>query len=306
MLTDDHAAWGHASSTGLGFTHHTIVDAHFAACRDPYLELLARAGLRPGRRVLDVGCGSGEFLPHLARITGEGGHLSAVDLADEHVALVRQRSQEWDLPCSFDVRQGSALRLPYADNSFDAVWCANTVQYLDDDQLATALSEMRRVVRAGGIVAVKELDASLITARPAPPYLFSDFFRAAAAAPGYARQLLRTRDLHRWLREAGLSDVRQQTVLIEHHAPLSTAAREFYGLACARLADQARTAAAKEGAGADAVARDAWDAFADPNGPEHPLDAPYAYISEGNALAVGIVPSDDVASRPPAGEAPGL
>ncbi|MFI5793620.1 class I SAM-dependent methyltransferase [Streptomyces sp. NPDC051677] len=280
MLTDDHSAWGYTSSTGLGFTHHTIVDAHFRACLDAYGRLLGQAGIQPGWRVLDAGCGSGDFLPWLAELVGPRGHVDGLDLAEENAALARQRMSALDVPCGIDVRQGSVLALPYPDDSLDAVWCSNTVQYLDDGELAQALTEMRRVVRPGGVVAVKDLDAHLITARPADPYLFTDFFRTAGAAPGYAHQLLRTRELYRWLKRAGLADVRQQTVLIEHFAPLSAAARDFYGPACAQLAAQAQALGlSKE-----------WELFLDAEGSGNPLDHPDGYISEGNVLAVGTVP----------------
>ncbi|WP_369378855.1 class I SAM-dependent methyltransferase [Streptomyces sp. cg36] len=276
----DHRTWGFTASTGLGFTHHTIVDAHFRACAEPYQELLERAGIQRGWRVLDAGCGPGEFLPWLAELVGPEGRVSAVDLAEENAALAAARVAAWRSPCPVDVRQGDLLRLPYPDDSFDAVWCANTVQYLDDGQLGRALAELRRVVRPGGVVAVKELDAHLITARPADPYLFADFFRAAGQVPGYARQLTRSRELYRWLRAAGLAEVRQQTMVIEHYAPLSGSAREFYGLSCARLAEQAgRLGLSGE-----------WRRFLDPDGPDHPLDDPDGYISEGNVLAVGTVP----------------
>ncbi|MEU4117500.1 methyltransferase domain-containing protein [Kitasatospora sp. NPDC028055] len=280
MLTEDHEAWGHTSSTGLGFTHHTIVDAHFRACEETYLELLGRAGLRPGQHVLDAGCGPGDFLPHLAALVGAEGRITAVDLAEENAALAADRAAAWRLPCPTEVRTADLLDLPHPDDSFDAVWCANTVQYLDDDELARALAELIRVVRPGGTVAVKDLDAHLITARPADPYLFTDFFRAAGARPGYARQLLRSRELHRHLRRAGLTEVRQRTVLIEHHAPLAPAAQEFYKAACAQLAGQALAL------GLDGE----WRRFADPAAPAHPLDDPDGYISEGNVLAVGTVP----------------
>lgn len=121
----------------------------------------------------------------------------------------------------------------------------------------------------------------LITARPADPYLFADFFRAAAAGPGYARQLLRSRELYRHLRRAGLTGVRQRTVLIEHHAPLSEAASAFYRAACARLAPQALAL------GLSAQ----WERFLDPEAADHPLGDPDGYISEGNVLAVGTVPA---------------
>ncbi|OIK06023.1 class I SAM-dependent methyltransferase [Streptomyces monashensis] len=280
MLTEDHKHWGHASSNGLGFTHHTVVDAHFRACERPYLALLGQAGIRPGQRVLDAGCGSGDFLPHLGRLVGESGRITAVDLAAENAALAADRAREGQLPCPVQVYRASLLELPFPDHAFDAVWCSNTVQYLDDGELAVALAEFSRVVRPGGIVAVKDLDAHLITARPADPYLFTDFFRAAGSGPGYARQLLRTRELYRHFRQAGLTRVRQQTTVIEHYAPLSPAARGFYATACAQLAGQALALGLHE----------EWRRFVDPDLPGHPLDDPDGYISEGNVLAVGTVP----------------
>ena len=78
MLTEDHEAWGHTSSTGLGFTHHTIVDAHFRACETAYLGLLEQVGIRPGAHVLDAGCGAGDFLSPIASLVGDRGRVTAV------------------------------------------------------------------------------------------------------------------------------------------------------------------------------------------------------------------------------------
>jgi len=272
MTRTDHAAWGFTTSTGLAFTHADIVDAHFDSCAPTYLELLGRVGIRPGWHVLDAGCGGGRFLPPIAGLVGAAGRVSAVDIAVENVELATTRSAA--LPAPVQVSLGDVTALPFPDNSFDAAWCANTTQYLDDDQLRLALAELRRVVRPGGVVAVKDLDAGTITARPGPPFLFTDFFRAAAPRSGYARQLLRTRDLYRFLREAGLAEVRQHTVLSEHHAPFSPAERLYYGQACARLAAQADQ-------------DPDWDPYLQPDDPDNPLNAPDAYICEGNVLATG-------------------
>ncbi|WP_258534978.1 methionine biosynthesis protein MetW [Streptomyces sp. PT12] len=65
-MNEDHARWGHTASTGLGFTHPDIVEAHFAACADAYRAAFDEAGIEPGWRVLDAGCGSGAFLPWIA------------------------------------------------------------------------------------------------------------------------------------------------------------------------------------------------------------------------------------------------
>lgn len=276
-MTTDHASWGFTSSTGLGFTDATIVDAHFAACRQTYLELLGRVGIRLGWKVLDAGCGSGSFLPRLAGLVGPAGRVTGIDLAEENVALAATRTTV----CPLQTDQGDLLRLPYPDASFDAVWCANTVQYLDDHELSRALAELRRVVRPGGVVAVKDLDASLVTVRPGDPFLFTDFFRQAGATPGYARQLLRARDLGWWLTDAGLTAVRQWTVLSEHFAPLTPAEWEFYGPSCATVARQA-IALGVPGE---------WEPLLDPTDPRNPLRDPNGYVSEGNVLAIGHVPA---------------
>lgn len=276
MVTVDHASWGFTSSTGLGFTEATIVDAHFEACRPTYLELLDRVGLRRGWRVLDAGCGSGSFLPRLAELVGPEGEVTGIDLAEENVALAAARPTV----CPLRTEQGDLRRLPYPDASFDAVWCANAVQYLDDDELRRVLGEFRRVVRPGGVVAVKDLDASLVTVLPDDPFLFTDFFRQAGAAPGYARQLLRTRDLYRWFTEAGLDAVRQRTVLSEHFAPLTPAEWAFYGPSCASVARQAL----------ELGLPGEWEPFLSPADSRHPLHDPSGYICEGNVLAIGVVP----------------
>lgn len=273
-MATEHAAWGFTASTGLAFTRADIVDAHFDACRPTYLELLGTVGIQPGWHVLDAGCGGGRFLPYLADLVGPDGRVSAVDLATENVELARTRSS--DLLAHMAVRRGDVTALPYPDGTFDAAWCANTVQYLDDAELRVALGELRRVVRPGGLVAVKDLDASTVTARPGPPFLFTDWFRAAATTSGYARQLLRSRDLYRFLREAGLAEVRQHAALSEHFAPFSAAERAYYTQACARLAAQAEQ-------------DQNWLPYLDPDHPDNPLNAPDAYICEGSVLAVGTV-----------------
>ncbi len=275
----DGESWGFTTSTGLGFTETAIVDAHFQACAPTYRALLRQVDIRPGSRVLDAGCGAGSFLPLLAAGTGPRGRVSAIDLAPEQAAAARRRARESAPPCPVEVACGSVLRLPYADAVFDVVWCANTVQYLSDAELPQVLAEMRRVTRPGGTVAIKDIDVSLVTARPGDPYLFPDFFRLAGSTPGYGAQLLRSRDLYRWMSAAGLSDIRQRTVLSEHFAPLSEQEKAFYGPSCAQMARKALALGA-EGA---------WSHYLDPDDPANPLNDPAGYICEGNVLATARV-----------------
>ncbi|MFH8409599.1 class I SAM-dependent methyltransferase [Streptomyces sp. NPDC018019] len=252
-----------------------------AACLQSHQSALEQVGIETGWHVLDAGCGSGDFLPWLAELVGPQGQVSAVDRVAENTALAATHLRQYAPEHAVDVRQATVLDLPHADGTFDAVWCADVLQHLDDGQLVRAVQEMSRVVRPGGLVAVQVPDVTTVTVRPGDPFVFTDFLRATAPSCAYARQLLRSRDIHRWLREAGLASVRQHTTVIEHLAPLEPAALRFWTRTCSRLARQAR------GMGSGWEHR--WAPFADADAADHPLRSRHGYVSEGATLAVGTV-----------------
>ncbi|HEY8599170.1 MAG TPA: class I SAM-dependent methyltransferase, partial [Thermomicrobiales bacterium] len=122
----------HTTATGHAVSAAGWLDAHFEACRPEYEAILSSVGIGRGERVLDAGCGGGNFLPLLARLVGPAGSVVGVDLAPDNVEAVRARLDPHDLPCPVTVEIGSLLRLPYPDAHFDAAWCANVLMYLDD------------------------------------------------------------------------------------------------------------------------------------------------------------------------------
>jgi SAM-dependent methyltransferase len=102
------------------------------------------AGVVAGQRVLDVGCGPGALTAELVRRVGTDA-VSAVEPSESFLAAVRKR-----LP-AVDVRPAPAEQLPFGDGTFDAVLAQLVVHFMADPVLG--LQEMRRVTRAGGIVA---------------------------------------------------------------------------------------------------------------------------------------------------------
>src|SRR5260370_39392094 len=94
-----------------------------------------------GRRILDVGCGTGTMLTHLASC----GKAAGVDIDEEAIGFCRERGLQ-------DVRLGEAANLPFADGSFDLVTALDVVEHLDDD--VGALVEMKRVLRPDGHILV--------------------------------------------------------------------------------------------------------------------------------------------------------
>jgi SAM-dependent methyltransferase len=105
-------------------------------------------GLRPGDRVLDLGCGAGRHAFEAAR---RGGVVTAVDLDLGELKHVRDVGDAEPSACAMPVN-GDALRLPFPDATFDRVIASEVMEHIGDDG-ATA-RELARVLRPGGTIAV--------------------------------------------------------------------------------------------------------------------------------------------------------
>ena len=130
---------------------------------------LLRAELKPGERVLDLGCGAGRFLREM------GEHAIGVEIAEEAARRARE-----NIPGA-DVRllepDGS---IPLGHGEVDLVWCSETLEHIPD--VAHALLEIRRVLKPGGRLLAtvpyhaagarsRSLRPPLRPARPARPLL---------------------------------------------------------------------------------------------------------------------------------------
>jgi SAM-dependent methyltransferase len=102
------------------------------------------AGIGPGDRVLDVGCGPGALTTELVRRLGATS-VAAVDPSEQFVAAARERHP------GVDVRIAAAEELPFADGEFEVTLAQLVVHFMDDPLLG--LAEMARVTRDGGVVA---------------------------------------------------------------------------------------------------------------------------------------------------------
>jgi SAM-dependent methyltransferase len=97
-----------------------------------------------GKRVLEIGLGEGADAESLIR---RGANWTGVDLTAESVERVRTRLTLRDLPFT-DLRQGSALDLPFADDSFDMVFSHGVLHHVPE--IRQAEKEIHRVLRPGG------------------------------------------------------------------------------------------------------------------------------------------------------------
>jgi SAM-dependent methyltransferase len=102
------------------------------------------AGIAPGNRVLDVGCGPGALTTELVHRLGAAA-VAAVDPSQQFAAAALERHP------GVEVRIAAAEELPFADGEFDAALAQLVVHFMSDP--VRGLAEMARVTRDGGVVA---------------------------------------------------------------------------------------------------------------------------------------------------------
>ncbi len=127
-----------------------------ASLREAFLlERLAAASRSIDRvpRVLDLGCGEGHFATALVRA---GAEVVAIEVAEE--PLRRLRARHPDLDARLVEPEAS---LPLEDASFDVVWAGELIEHLADT--SQWLSEVRRVLRSGGMVLLSTPDHGLLS-----------------------------------------------------------------------------------------------------------------------------------------------
>ena len=121
--------------------------ARYSATREAMAAALPHLRLEPGMRVLEVGCGAGGYTAMMA--VGLQGKGQWVGLDHDEALLAQARSGvALDVPASFE--QGSALALPFPDESFDAVVSALLLCVLPSP--LEALREMARVTKRNGVI----------------------------------------------------------------------------------------------------------------------------------------------------------
>jgi demethylmenaquinone methyltransferase/2-methoxy-6-polyprenyl-1,4-benzoquinol methylase len=169
--------------------------------------LAAQSVVRKGDRVLDAACGTGDLA--IADLKAGAGQVTGLDFSEAMLARARRKANlEWV--------QGDLLALPFADATFDAATVGFGARNVADLQLA--LTELRRVLRPGGRLAILEITQPRGVLRP----FFSLWFdrivpllgkvlpggSAYSYLPASVKRFPDAETLARLLRDCGFGDVR--------------------------------------------------------------------------------------------------
>lgn len=124
-------------------------DRRTAAEKIAVSERLVRGlGIKPGSRVLDVGCGTGIIIPWLQESVGKEGRVTAMDIADRMLSIARDKHPAPNI----EYIHADIAHAPFLDRSFNEVVCHNCFPHVADKK--RAVREMFRVLKPGGRVAV--------------------------------------------------------------------------------------------------------------------------------------------------------
>lgn len=117
--------------------------------------LMRLAAPQSGEKALDVATGTADLALHLARRVGPAGEVTGVDLSPGMLAIGQRKVAAAGFSDAITLREGNALELPLADDSFDLAVVGFGLRNMSS--VLQALAEMRRVVRPGGRVLSLEM-----------------------------------------------------------------------------------------------------------------------------------------------------
>lgn len=155
--------------------------------KEPWIPQIIK-GLEPdGKRVLEVGCGTGLDLFYFVRL---GAKATGIDISDESLKLAREQAKELGIK-NIKLIQGDAENLPFKDDSFDIVYSYGVLHHTPDTE--KAVKEAYRVTKGGGQALV------MLYSKFSPQYALVSTLRAVAGIVGKERMV----KLSNWLLGAG-------------------------------------------------------------------------------------------------------
>ncbi|MBI2170798.1 MAG: methyltransferase domain-containing protein [Chloroflexi bacterium] len=272
---------------GLELTELNWLLDHHKAKESERRQMVEDLGLKPGDRVLDLGCGPGLWTPMFARMVGQSGKVIGVDFDEALIDYARNKLENKRFAGVLEFQVGDFYDIPFADNTFDLVFFGNCLAYVTDQP--RVLAELKRVTRQGGRVVVKDFDGAVLVVHPIDPVLSAKVL--AATAQGLRERPPQAyfdnyvgRKLPGALREAGLLDVKTTSYAIQKMTPLTEEAKRY-------IAGNARWYVS---AGAQHLSSEEvwqWRAHFDPESPSYVLDRDDFYfcmlelVAEGRACS---------------------
>ena len=241
--------------------------------------------LKTAKRVLDLACGDGFYTRRLAERMGPEASITGADLNQVYLDKAKQEARLQTKGAKIDFVIARFDELPFAEDSFDLVWCAQGLFSLPDPVLA--LEHMRRVVRPGGLVAILENDSLHQVSLPWPVPLELEVRAAELQAfieeGRHSSRYYIGRRLPSVIAAAGLEPLKMTTQAIDRQAPLGKSEQIL-------LQSYLENVAKRVAPHLEASLFEKLADLIDPKSNNHLLRQPYLHMTWLNVLAIGKKP----------------
>lgn len=279
---------GRAAGSGTRPPYEARLAAYHRAFARELQAILDALPLGAGMRVLDFACGDGFYTSRLALRLGASGIVVGVDHSAGYLDDANaEAADESDASPGATVAyaQAAAGALPFADDTFDLVWCAQSLFSLADP--LEALRHMARVTRPGGLVAVLENDTAHQVCLPWPVQLELPVraaeLRSFAEGGCDVAKFYVGRRMPAIMAEAGLEPQRTTTHAFDRQAPIGDDERVLLQDYLDELVQRVRPFL-------DASLLAELQDLVNPASAHHLLAEPYLSLTWLNVLAVGRKP----------------
>ena len=128
--------------------------------RRPAEKALSYLKVESGETVLEIGFGTGHCLQQIALTVGNTGKAYGIDVSEGMLQVTRKRLQKAGLVNRAELFHGDASKLPFINETFDAVFISFALELFDTPDIPQLLNEVRRVMKAGGRLGVVSLSRS--------------------------------------------------------------------------------------------------------------------------------------------------
>lgn len=115
---------------------------------------LKRLNIASGETVFEIGFGTGHCLKQMAELVGEEGRVYGIDISSGMLVASSRRLKKAGLWNRVELICEDAMKMPYTDNKFDAVFTSFALELFDSPEIPQLLAEIRRVLKPNGRLGV--------------------------------------------------------------------------------------------------------------------------------------------------------